>query len=121
MAKFRAEHDDNQKRIDTGLSNNELFQPVKKIYEKVVLLCKEKPVSKGDYRLLTTYYYWKYHFRKFGLPFDELRKLPSPESITRAFRKAVENGDIEPTEKMLLRREQREKTFRKKIKDLGVD
>lgn len=117
MKKF----DDNQRRLDTGFSEKELVKGMKTILKRVVQLSKEKPAVKGDYRLLVNYYWWKYHRKMFGLEnFEDLMKLPSSESITRAFRKAVELGEIEPTGKILKRREQRESAMRRLMKKDGM-
>lgn len=112
--------DHNQRRIMTGLSDVELTKPLKKIYDRVIDLTHKYPEVKGDYNLLVTRYQWYYHGRQFGISFDQLLRLESPESITRAFRKAVENGAIQPTGKIKARRAQRERAIRYSITKLGV-
>jgi hypothetical protein len=83
------------------------------MYERVKKICTLYPSAKGSYNILTARYFWYYYGRKFGCTFEDLLNLPSSESITRLFRKAVEAGDIEPSDAILKRREKQ----RLKIKD----
>ena len=93
-------------------NGDETVRSLTKIKERVKWLTQKKPCVKGDYNLLIAYYFWYFHGRKFGLPFEEILKLPSSESITRAFRKLVEAGEVQPTGKMALRRASREEAMR---------
>jgi len=113
-----------QRRIDTGLSEQDLIKSLPKIYDGVIGICEEHPTCKGNYVELIYRYYRKFYPTKIRITFSQFKALmevPSPESITRAFRKAVENGKIQPTEKMRLRREQREQAIRMNIHELGDD
>ena len=110
--KMNAEDWEDQRRIDTGLSNTELLKPLKTIYARVVQTCLAHPAVKGNYFLLARYYYRDFHgFSMSRRDFELLKTLPSPESIGRLFRKAVENGEVVPTEKMKARRNQRERVM----------
>ena len=101
-----------QTQLNTGLSDEQLAKPLKKIYDRVLQIVARYPSTKGKYKLLVDYYYRDFHgLRMNPTLFEKLKQLPSPESIGRLFRKGVENGDIEPTEKMLARRKQRERVM----------
>lgn len=66
----------------------------RRIREHVIELCKDYPQVKGDYIKLLQYYH--YYYDKIGewLSPEMLAKMTNPESIGRAYRKAVELGDI---------------------------
>lgn len=66
------------------------------VRENVSLLCKKYPSIKGDYRLLL-YRYWR---EVCGInislkTFDEIRRAPSPMSITRRFQEL--NAEFQAT------------------------
>jgi len=115
MKRSFSEYDKKQVRLDTGISDAQMAKPMKTIYNRVIALAEEKPCVTGSYNLLITYYFSRYYGRSFGIAFKRLLELPSPESIGRAFRKAVENGEIYPSGKILKRRAQREEVFRAKM------
>lgn len=65
-----------------------------RIKDKVIQLCREHPEAKSDYRTLLQYYWYYVDGLKAYIPREVLAMLTQPESVTRAFRKAVENGEI---------------------------
>jgi hypothetical protein len=73
---------------------------------RVAHLIKEYPECTGSRNLLVDRYRWKYHGVKFPDGYWD-KKLwkhwPSPETITRAYRKLKENGGIQETLKSQLR------------------
>ena len=100
-----------QRKLD-GVSDFEVVESLKSIKERVKRVCALYPSCTGNYNLLITRYFWFYYGRKFGIPFSELLKLPSSESVSRAFRKLVEQGEVTPSGKIKLRRESRERVMR---------
>lgn len=66
----------------------------KTIREKVKEICEVYPHAKTNSNILVARYHWFYHYRRFGLPYKEVMKLPSPETITRRLRELKETGEI---------------------------
>lgn len=99
--------DARQRKLDSGLSEAETLQSLKSIKKRVKLLCVEYPEVTGDYNVLIARYYFKYYSRGFGCSFKTLLTLPSSESVSRAFRKLVEQGEVVPSGKIKVRRAHR--------------
>ena len=80
---------------------------------KVKELCISHPEVIDDYRKLIQYYhYYVDGFRMF-VPMEVLEKLTQPESITRAYRKLVEKGDVDPTAKVKFARNVQRENYKK--------
>ena len=109
--------DARQRRLDSGLSEAETLRGLKTIKRRVKELCEEYPQVTGDYNVLIARYYFKFHSRGFGCSFKELLKLPSSESVSRAFRKLVEQGEVTPSGKIKARRTHREQVMREANKE----
>lgn len=84
-----------------------------KIRDHVKELCKKHPSVVGDYRKLVQYYWYYIDGLPNFIPLELLERLTPPESITRAFRKAIELGEVEPTDELRLRRDDEEQKYRK--------
>jgi hypothetical protein len=104
--------DARQRKLDSGLSEAETLRSLKTIKKRVKLLCAEYPEVTGDYNVLIARYYFKYYSRGFGCSFKTLLSLPSSESVSRAFRKLVEQGQVLPSGKIKARRAHREAVMR---------
>lgn len=83
------------------------------IRDNVKDICAKYPSTVGDYRKLVQYYWYYVDGLKNFIPLELLEKITQPESITRAFRKAIELGEIEPTDEQRLRRDDEEQRYRK--------
>lgn len=64
------------------------------IRTKVRALVAKYPKAATDYRLLIQLYHYHNDGLKNFVPLEVLQGLTQPESITRAFRKLVADGDI---------------------------
>jgi hypothetical protein len=103
---------------DDELTN--LEQQLRHMREKVVWLVKKHPSIKGNYSLLT-YYYWR-TFYGIKITFQEFRQIlraPSPESIGRILRFCNHDsigtefeGKFMPSDGKELRRREREGRMR---------
>lgn len=82
------------------------------ISENVVKIVREHPSTISDYRKLLQYYWYYIDGLKNFVPLDELERITQPESISRAFRKLVEQGVIIMDEKTKMARINEEKKFR---------
>ena len=81
------------------------------IRDKVVKLCQAHPEAKKDYRTLLQYFWYYEDGLKQYVPKEVLAKLTQPESVTRAFRKAVEEKRIVLDEDVKKSRSEKEKQF----------
>jgi hypothetical protein len=100
------------------------MQTLKAIHARVGKLLDEKPYVKGDYRLLDAIYLRKYHgvylCRIINndfvvLEFDEIRKLPSMETINRSFRLHQAKGK-KPSLRTQEKRINREETIKEFVR-----
>ena len=82
------------------------------IRQKILELAAKYPAVVTDYRKLIQYF-WFYmdHMERF-VPLEVLENLTQPESITRAFRKLVEDGEIVVPVDVKGERSKQEKLFR---------
>lgn len=92
-------------------------QTFKTVQERVKRLCDERPSCTGNYDILVHLYHKRYHSRLRFWEDKAFKKRPSPETITRAFRKLVEEGIVKPTGKILARRKAREIAVRNMMKE----
>jgi hypothetical protein len=91
-------------------------QGLKTMIQRVKLLSERYPEVKGNYVLLYQRYIWYFEGLRWFVDWEKLKTTSSPESVARAFRKAVEKGFILPTEKMKERRRKREEKIRNVMK-----
>ena len=70
------------------------------IIDKVKELCERHPEVIGDYRKLIQYYHYYVDGFKMFVPMEVLERLTQPESVTRAYRKLVEKGIVDPDAKV---------------------
>lgn len=82
------------------------------IAENVKRLAANRPEVRSDYRLLIQYYHFYIDGLNAFVPLDVLRGLTQPESITRAYRKLVEAGEIVPEPKVQAARRDQERKFK---------
>lgn len=82
------------------------------IRANVIAVCTQYPSAKEDYRKLLQLYWYYIDGLKNYVPFDVLEKLTQPESICRAFRKAVEEGTIDLKTTIEVVRRKQEKQYR---------
>lgn len=77
------------------------------IREKVHRILHKYPATRGDDRLLLFYYLRAYCSVKLTFSqFEELRRMPSPDTIGRRRREIqAENPNMRPTEKTIIKRE----------------
>lgn len=113
----KKENDPLQRHLD-GQSEAEVMASLKKIKDRVEWVCKKKPCTTGSYNLLDAYYFWYFYGRNFGMPFEALLKVPSNESVNRAFRLLVKEGKVKPSGKILERRSHRQQIIRENINDV---
>lgn len=78
------------------------------IRQKVLDLVKKHPTAITDYRKLIQYYWYYMDGLNVYVPMEKLEKLTQPESISRALRKLVEEGDVvvDPATKTMRANEQ---------------
>lgn len=101
---------------------------LKKKLHQTAFILDTKPYTRGDDRLLTMMFWWKFdglhkyfkemndaEFKEF---WETLRKCTSPETITRCRRKLNEMGMYLPTDATILKRRLRETSIRENINDL---
>ena len=69
-----------------------------KIRKNIIQLARQHPTVLSDYRKLVQYYWHYIDGLPIFIPLEVLEKLTNPESIGRAFRKAVELGELEVPE-----------------------
>ena len=83
------------KRTFPILAEDKELESIIKIHKRVEVLIEEKHYTRGDYRLLDAMYLSKYHSISYcrykdgqfiPLTFEEIRQLPSFETINRSFR-----------------------------------
>lgn len=74
-----------------------------KVEEKVKYLTDKYPITRENYNVLT-YYYWTKIDGVMELTPRNLMRATSSESITRCFRKLVEQGTIAVTHETKMRR-----------------
>jgi len=113
----KEESDQLQRHLD-GLSEAEVIESLKKVKDKVEWVCKKHPCATGNYNLLSAYFFHEFYGRKFGMPFEELLRVPSNESVSRAFRLLVKQGKIKPSGKILERRSHRQQIIRENIHEV---
>jgi hypothetical protein len=88
------------------------------IKKRVLALCRDYPSVKGDYRLLWYRYIQRFHGARLSFKersfFDELRRMPSPETIGRRYRELCEEGveGVLPSEATQRKRRKRERVMR---------
>lgn len=87
------------------------------IKNRVLSLCEDYPSVKGDYRLLWYRYIQRFHGAKLSFKgksfFEELRVMPSPETIGRRYRELAEEGvDVLPRAGTQLKRVKRCRVYR---------
>lgn len=76
------------------------------IYDNILWLIREHPVTRENYAVLVAYYHFYVDNLQRWVPLKVLRGLTSPESITRSFRKVVEqHPDLAPTPKTVKQRD----------------
>ena len=92
-------------------------QTFKTVQERVKRLCEERSSCTGNYNILVHLYYKKYHGRQRFWEDKAFKYRPSPETITRAFRKLVELGELKPSGKILARRNAREMVVKEIMKE----
>lgn len=83
-----------------------------RIRDNVIDLVRQHPSAITDYRKLLQYYWYYVDGLKVFIPLDVLEKLTQPESISRAYRKLVEEGVIIVDEKTKAARVNQERQFR---------
>ena len=115
-----------QTSLDTweaGDLNGKTRKTLSTVYAHVVKLCKDFPSCTGNYNILIERYRKTYNRRYWENFFEDkkFKKIPSPETVCRLFRKAVENGEIHPSGKILARRKAREKIMHAAMLDFGDD
>lgn len=81
------------------------------IRTKVIKLCQQHPEAKKDYRTLLQYFWYYEDGLKQYVPREVLAQLTQPESITRAFRKAVEEGALVLDVADTVKRDEQQKLF----------
>ncbi len=101
--------------VDAREETDRFLANFKKMRDKVYLLSKLKPSVKGSYLLLYQYYLWEFCGAKWFVKWEDFEKWPSPESVSRAFRKLVEAGKVEPTFKTRCRRSLRQQLYRENM------
>lgn len=84
---------------------SDVRKEIEGVMYKVIQLCKENTKLVGDYRSLVLTYW--------SLGTEEAKN--SPESVSRAYRKAIEKGLIEVPKGIKVRNEEREQEFREVI------
>jgi len=84
------------------------------VEDRVRLICTLKPACKGRgrYPLLYQYYLWYFCGIRWYIPWDRFKSMPSPETITRAYRKLKEKGIIVQTQKTSDSRAEEEEKYR---------
>lgn len=83
------------------------------IIDKVKELCERHPEVIGDYRKLIQYYHYYVDGFKMFVPMEVLEKLTQPESVTRAYRKLVEKGIVDPDAKVKFTRNIQRENYKK--------
>jgi len=97
------------------MSQTDAVTELETLEDFIERLIKIHPQARDDYRLLVLYT-WFYktgnkHFIEFG--HYDLQKMPSPESITRAYRLVLEDKpDLGPSKQIRELRDQREHDLR---------
>jgi hypothetical protein len=102
--------------METVIGVNQIFKTKQRtIIQNVADLCALYPEVKGSYLLLFKRYLWLYCGLNLYIPYERLHELPSPESITRAFRKLKEKGGVQETLKTAERRAEYQELYRVNI------
>ncbi len=85
---------------------------------KVKHILENYGCTRGDYRLLEYYYIRMFGHTKITFrDFEDLRKNPAPESISRLARMLVnENPDLRPSERTVRKRAKREAIIRQAMR-----
>jgi hypothetical protein len=94
-------------------TDNIFVERKRSIKLNVKLLVELYPEVTGNYTLLYQRYVWYFCGIKWFIPFSLLKSLPSPESITRAFRKLKEDGTVQETLKTAARRDEQQQLYRR--------
>lgn len=102
------------------MKDEEFLKQFGTIKQRVAFLCERYPEVKGSYTLLYQRYIWFFCGLPWYIDWETFKNLPSPESISRAYRKLKEAGDIQETLKTALRRAEREDLFRRNMPKDGV-
>jgi hypothetical protein len=92
-------------------------QTFKTVQARVKQLCDARPSCTGNYSILVHLYYQRYHRHQRFWEDKAFKHRPSPETITRAFRKLVELGELKPSGKILARRKAREIVVKEIMKE----
>lgn len=75
-------------------------------------LIKKHPSVKNDYRKLVQYYWYYVDGMHNFVPMNILEGLSQPESISREFRRMVEDGEVKPGPKVSRSRAEEEERYR---------
>ena len=86
------------------------------IKDNLLWLCRKHPSVMVDYRRLVQYYWYYVNDLKVFIPIEQLNKLTNPESIGRAFRKLVEEGELVVPSPVLDARSEEEAKYRRYYK-----
>jgi len=89
-------------------------EEIRTVKQVVLQVCSKYPSALESYTKLVWYVWREMAPRKLPfIPFPVFRKLPPPETITRCFRKLVEEGKIVLPPEVAKRRAKREKAFKR--------
>ena len=93
--------------------NEEFREKQRTIMQNISELCEKYPEVKGNYTLLYQRYVRYFCGLRWFVKWELLHELPSPESITRAFRKLKEDGTVQETLKTAARRDEQQQLYRR--------
>ena len=85
-----------------------------KLRDRIIKICEADPRCASDDKLLMAKVWYLEGWHDDQL-YEKLQKMPAAESITRARRKLIEEGEIEADEKVQQARKNEEEKVRKEL------
>jgi len=100
--------------IEVDWGYEEELEKLKTVKERVMWILKHYPAARNDYRLLVHLFHYYFDNLKQYIPFNILRNLTPPESITRAAR-YIQNelGLYPPTQRTRTRRRKKQEVYQR--------